>query len=635
ARKDRIGVLVNAYGHALLTPTLLDAAEQAKLGVRGLAVGMSTLKQRLDDARYLSQLQSLLVGDVLVTAPDGRLNATLPPELMMVPMGPGKATAKLARTAESVPTETLHAIQGCFTPAPFRYRLTTAEALANYEKAEKLCGQAVRQHPAAPDLWIVRNRRIIALLGMWNLAGEPKHLEKAAREARAALTAKLPPGAGIVPRFCLAKEALRQRDSQPDSIILDLIEETGGAEAPSSAHAAAAILALSANARDLYARYRATLLAAPDGGNPVLWSLTSFLRDRLHSYRLLKGNYIHKEREPVRGYMINHGAPPKTELLPTVTLKTLDGKTLNLPQDTNGKLTLLVFVEPSAEADAEFPIDIGEGEDKKPHHHYLQFACDLADKHVNKDVMTIVAFLTEDTERITALMETRELTCLAAIVPDGLANPMVRRLGVLSADRIPNVFLLRRDGSIAWNASGLPYGDAEKFVALLATKVHIEDCEIEMACEALQKGNFKEAARVFGGPYLPWNPDRYGWRSPRYHGQALAYIGLKDWNAALESIERAIDAQKLRYFSGRRDKNPERWREEAATVTINNPDDTLLELWNTKAAILDKLERREEAAQMRKRTKAPARADVPSPYKSTHERLKDWFQQHGMEAQKP
>jgi tetratricopeptide (TPR) repeat protein len=626
---DPVGFLVNAYGHALLAPASLNAAEQVKLGVRGIQMGMATLERRLDDPRFLSQLQSLFVGDVLVTEPDGPLDAALPPELKMVPKGSGKeASAKLARTADSVPAETLRAIQECFTPVPFRYRLKTAEALANYEKAEKLCGEAVRQNPAAPDLWIVRNRRIIALLGMWNLAGEPKHLEQAAQEARTTLIAKLPPGADIVPRFCLAKEALRQGRSEPESVLQDLIEKTGGAEAPPSAHAAAAILALDANARDLHDRYRATLLAAPDGGNPVLWSMVSFLRDRTHSYRLLKGNYINKERGSVRSYMINHGAPPMSELLPTVTLKTLDGRTLSLPQDTKGKMTLLVFVEPSAEPDAEFPIDVGEGEDKKPHHHYIQFACDLADRHVNKGVTTIAAFLSEDAERINALLKTRELSCQAAIVPGGLANPMVRRLGVLSADRIPNVFLLRRDGSIAWHASGLPYGDAEKFVHLLAAKVHIETCEVETACEVLEKGNFKEAARLFGGPYLPWNPDRYGWRSPRYHGQALAYMGLKEWAAALESIEKAIDAQKLRYFSGRRDKNPAIWRKEAATVTVNNPDDTLVELWAVKAEILDKLGRSDEAALMRKRAAEPARADDPSPYKSTHERLKNWLKQH-------
>ena len=632
---DPIGFLVNAYGHALLAPPSLNAAEQIKLGVRGVQSPMLTLNRRLDDARFLSQLQSLLIGDALVTEPDVRLDAALPPELKMLQKGSGKeAGAKLARTGESVPVETLRAIQGCFTPAPFRYRLTTDEALANYEKAEKLCGEAVRQHPAVPDLWIVRNRRIIALLGMWTLACEPKHLEAAAAESRASLAENPPRGADVVPLFCLAKGALRLGDSEPESVILKLIDKAGGAEAPGSAYAAAAILALYANSRDLHDRYSAKLLAAPNGDNPGLWPMVSFLRDRVYTYRLLKANYIHKERDSARYYMINHGAPPMTGLFPTVELKTLDGRTLSLPKDTNGKLTLLVFVEPSAEPDADFPIDIGEGEDKKPHHNFLQFACDLADRHVNKDVTTIVAFLSEDAERISALMKTRELTFQAAIVPGGLANPMVRRLGVLSADRIPNVFLLRRDGSMVWRASGLPYGDSEKFVNLLAAKVHIETCEMETACETLKKGNFKEAARIFGGPYLPWNPDRYGWRAPRYHGQTLAYVGLKDWDAALDSIEKAIDAQKLRYFRARRSKDPEFWRKEADTVTITHPDDTLVELWNTKAEILDKLDRRDEATKMRKRATEPARPDVPSVYKLTHEKLKGWLKEHRMETKK-
>ncbi|MBT7959970.1 MAG: hypothetical protein HN759_11630 [Akkermansiaceae bacterium] len=621
-RNDPIGVLVNAYGHTILVPSSMNAAQQAKLGVRGVALQMPTLTRRLDDARYLSQLQSLLVGDVLVTEPDGHLDAAMPPELKMLSTGTGKdARAKLARTAKSAPAEILRAIQGCFLPAPFRYRLTTAEALANYDKAEKLCGEAISKHPAAPDLWIVRNRRIIALLGMWNLAGEPKYLEQAAQEARASLTAKLPPGADVVPRFCLAKELLRKGDSNPESVIQDLIEKTGGAKAPSSAHAAATILALYANAQDLHDHYSATLLAAPDGGNPMLWSMVALLRERIYTYRLLRANHIHKERNSVRTYMINHGAPPITRQLPPVTLKTLDGKTLSLPQDTKGKLTLLVFVEPSAEPDAEFPIAAG-GEVKVSSHNMLQYACDLADRHINKDVTPVVAFLSEDTERIDAFMKKRKLTCQAAIVPGGLTNPMVRQLGVVSADRIPNVFLIRRDGAIVWHASGLPYGDAEKFVALLAMKVHIEACEVETAYQALKKGDFKQAARVFGGPYLPMNPDRFGWRAPRYHGQALAYIGLKDWDAALESIEKAIDAQRLRYFQGkRRSKDPTVWRKEAATVTTNNPDDTMVELWNTKAEILDKLGRKDEASQMRKRTRKPGRADAPSVYKAFHEKL--------------
>ena len=599
AQNDPAGIFVNAYGRAALSPKGAPG-EKFELDAR-----------RISDERYLAQLQSLFIGDFLVTAePDGR------------------RTPKFA------------AIQECFITAPFRYRLKPEQALANYTKAAKLCADVIKTEPKT-DIAAIRNRRIIALMGMWNLAGEPAHLAQAVKEAKAALAMTLPPGADVVARFCLAKDTLRTSEAvKMEAVVSAFLADCGGAEAPASAVAAAAILALDANARDLHERTRATLLTAAEGHNPTLWPVAAFLRDRLHRYSLLRANLVshgrqHERQMPIRGYMSNVGGEPRTDHLPEIALKTLDGDTLNLPQDTKGKLTLLVFLEPSAEHDAEFPIDIGEGEDKRPHHNYIQFACDLADRHINKDVITIAAFLTEDAERIDALMKTRELTCQAAIVPGGLANPMVRRLGVLSADRIPNVYLLRRDGSIAWHASGLPYEDSERFVNMLASKVHIEAYEVETACQALEKGNFKEAARVFGGPYLPWNPDRFGWRGPRYHGQALAYMGLKDWDAALESIEKAIDAQKLRYFQGRRDKNPEQWRKEAATVTINHPDDTLVELWGTKAEILDKLGRKDEAAQMRKRAAEPGRADVPSPYKSTHERLRDWLKQHRLETQKP
>ena len=52
----------------------------------------------------------------------------------------------------------------------------------------------------------------------------------------------------------------------------------------------------------------------------------------------------------------------------------------------------------------------------------------------------------------------------------------VRRLGIVSADRVANVFLLRRDGTIAWHTSGLKYKAAfsHVFSVYLAMKVQIE-----------------------------------------------------------------------------------------------------------------------------------------------------------------
>ena len=608
-------LLCNGFGHALLMPS----------GSGDLSPG------RIPEDRHLAQLQSLFIGDFLVMGPDNKLDPALPPELQMISFDADTSSAsRLNRTADSAPEETLAAIQACFTPPPFRYQLAPAEALANYKKAHGLCLDALKQHPADPNSWIVRNRLIVALLGMWNLAGEPEHLVQAAAQAREVLAQGVPPAAGVVARFCLTKQAIRQGDAKPVALLAQLIEDSGGAKAPASACAAAAILAVDAQARDLHELYRDKFPLTGYDGNPALWSFTSFLRDRFHRHALLKANY------PPRGYIINLGGTPPDVPLPVMELKTLDGKTLRVPDDTNGKLTLLVFVEPPAVIETEPELDANGKPKPRTPNYVMARALELAERHVNKDLDVVVAFLCDDPAKVQAMMKVEGWTCRAAMVPGGLTNPMVRRLGILSADRIPNVFLLRRDGTIAWDARGLEYmGGGDLFATLLAMKVQIETCEVEHACKALEKGDFKEAARVFGGPYLPWAPDRFGWRPPQYHGKALAYIGMQDWKAALESIEMAIDAQKLRYFSGRRDDGDTvRWREMAATVTVVPSDEILVELWATKAGILDKLGRKDEAAQMRKLAAEPAKPDAPSIYKSTHERLKDWLKKHPMETQK-
>ena len=595
ATKDPDGIFVNAYGRALLAPK----------GAQGEKFELNA--ERISDERYLAQLQSLFIGDFLVTAePDE-------------PTSP-----KLA------------AIQECFIAAPFRYRLKPEQALANYTKASKLCTDAIKTEPKV-GIPALRNRRIIALMGMWNLAGEPAHLAEAVKEAKAALAMTLPPGADVVSRFCLAKDTLRTNEAvKMEAVVSAFLADCGGTEAPVSAVAAAAILALDANARDLHERTRATLLSVPQSDNPMLWPVAAYLRDLVHTYDVLRANFIyrHSKRERqlrMRTHIANLGGEARRDRLPEIELKTLDGGTLSLPRDSAGKLTLLVFVEPSAGPNAEFPLnDDEEGKVKKggtaatawERVGLLSHACVLAERHVNKDLNTIVAVLSDDAARIAALMKAREFTCQATMVQGGLANPMVRRLGILSADLTPNFFLIRRDGSIAWQATGVPHVDAGEFASMLASKVQIEVCELEHAYQVLEKGDFKKAARVFGGPYLPWLPDRFGWRSSRYHGQSIAHMGAMDWKAALESIDKSIDARKLNYFQGRRSKDPTLWRKEAATVTVQRPDDILLELWAIKVLILDRLGRKEEAAQMRRRSEEPASAEPSSVYEEFHDKLK-------------
>ncbi|MFP6674015.1 MAG: hypothetical protein VB878_02960, partial [Pirellulaceae bacterium] len=272
ATQDPLGVRVNAHGHAYVHPSFIRAF-----------VEEMPMEQDLDDVRYLAQMQSLFIGDFLVAHPD--------------------ADNKVERAADAVPQETLDAIQTCFVAAPMRYRLTSEQALANYTQAETLCRAAIEKHAQASDLWRVHNRRIIALIGMWNLATEPKHLEAAAEEARAVLATELPKGADVAAQFCLVKEALRLDANDPKSVLSNLIEKAGAAEAPALAYAAAAILAMDANAIELHAKYRQVLLET-GYDNPMLWPVVSFLLDQNHTFRLFKANYYlppSRARRVVRG----------------------------------------------------------------------------------------------------------------------------------------------------------------------------------------------------------------------------------------------------------------------------------------------------------------------------------------------
>ena len=598
AQREPVAIFVNAYGRALLQKT----AEQNEKFVLS--------NDRINAERYLTQLRSLFCGDFLVAR-----------------------NAKLAPSSQI--KSALKNIQACFLQVPFRYRLSRKEALTNYAKADKLCATVIKKVPIAPDLWLVRNHRIIALLGMWNLACEPKYLKQAEEEAKAILTAKLPREAQVVARFCLAKIALRRGESSK-SVLSAFIETTGGSQAPDSAIASASILAIDANARLQHELFRSKLLAIPEDGGPRLWSLTAFLRDRIHTYDLLRANFIWKnrarERSRVRGHVINHGGATTADRMPTITLNTLGGNTLKLPRNSESKLTVLLFIEPSSEPNAIFPLHDEGINKKKQHgqHNFLKYVCDLADKHVNKNLNTIMVFLSNDVDRIKAFIKTKGLTCQATMLSGGLTNPMVRQLGILSSDRASNVFLIRRDGTIAWQASGVPHYDCGEWTKMLGSKVQIEVCEVKHAYKALEKNNFKDAAHVFGGPYQPWSPDRYGWWSPRLHGQALANMGLKDWDAALKSIDIAIDVQKLKYYNerqnGRRGKNNSNWKKEADSVTIDKPNDIIKELWLTKAIILDKLAHKDEATILRLRCKEPTITLRRSGgiYDTFHAKLKNW-----------
>ena len=661
-----VALFVNSFGYTVLNP--FGSNPDSFVGVMSLAGGVFKVSEaRLSYERYLAQLQSLFIGDFLITDTNGPFDPACPPELKMAEMGAASRLKSLARGASglqpnnssplaprvrpaeqpsssplaprvrpagSISAQALDAIQACFITPPLRYRLSTQESLANYQKAEKLCAEALKQHSDASDSWIVRNRRIIALLGMWNLLCDPTYLEQAVQEARTVLAAKLPPEAAVVARFCLAKEALRREVPNPELEIQKMVAESGGDKAPASTLAAAAILALEANRRALHEEYRAKMLALSTATAYPMWGVRSFLLNRYHRFYLLRPNSTRGDGiGGARSYIVNHEWNTNAKPFPEYALKNLDGSTLSLPDDTKGRLKLLLFIEPPADPEADFPVVLdSKGNPTKNDYIRGVEACAvaLAEKHIYKEVDVILAFLCDDAKQVKSLMKKNDWNCRAAMVSGGLKSPLVQQLGILSADRCPNVYLLQRDGRVAWNACGLVYKSefGFPFAFKLAMKVHIELCDIKLAYNALQQKDFSKAARIFAGPFLPFLPDRYGWLSPRYHGKALAQMGLKEWEAALESIDKAIDAHKLRHNRGfRRSKSIEDWREDAAMIPIETPCDIFTELWTTKALILQYLGRTKEAARFRRRAEASSTPDSPSLYTTFHHQLRDFRQE--------
>ena len=585
ARKDPMVVRINAHGHAFLPSSLIDELLKEV-----------SMEQNLDGSRYLAQLQSLLVGEFLL------------PRDIPDPV------------AGSIPESEFKAIQDCFVEAPLRYRLTRSQALANYRKAETLSRDTIARHPKAPDLWRVRNCRIIALLGMWKLAFEPRHLGDATAESRLAMAATTPDGAKVVPRFCLATRALRRGDRAPHLVLSEL----AGDDASAPGFAAAAILTMNINAVDLHAEFREKLLAFTND-DPALWPVVSFLTDQNHRFRMFKYNYYMPAslarrivRADLRSNAADLDAPADTSGPIGCDFETLEGERLSLPQATDGKLTILMFVEPPAAGEGEFPTLINGAvtEDSRGRRvetpGVMQHAFQVAEQHVHNEIKIIAAFPSDDTDGIRALMKKHAWPCEVVTVPGGLTNPLIRRLGILSADRVPNIVLLRPDGTIVWKLSGLVHpqvrseGLGETLgVISRALRAQISRYEMERSIAALEKGKYREAVRLFSGPFPPPerpNPD--GWTAPRFHGRALAHIQLKRWEPALADLNAAIEAHELVLNR----KKP------CACHRVG-------ELLLTKAMILEQLGRAQEAEGARTRAGAASFTHPRTRYGSLHERI--------------
>lgn len=490
---------------------------------------------------YCAKLQSLASGEFLILDPKGDFDPACPPELKtLLPANASGAPAnkpQLERSARSVPEATLAAIQSCFIAPPKRYETPYEEALAGYRKAEQLCAQAIKAHRDAPDLWLVRNRQMVALMGMWKITLDNRHLKQAAVQAQAALDAGYPAGADAIARLCIARQALHTPDADAKAILQALTQPNNGKQPTATALAAAALVAMELGDRDTYASIRWTLLDQ-HAELPSLWPLTAFMLDRYHRFWLYQLPFVSGwiyDRRHVHG--INNLAPENVRRF-DLPLKTPDGEAVRFPDAAKGKWAILRLYRFD-----QFGL----------HRDHNQSFID-ARPIDNISVFNVV--LSDDAQAIhEELSERKNLPAgpvyhLAADVQDRIE----RQFGMQHDARYPSLLILRPDGSVALAASTLTYrGMGKRGNIISAFLLRQDEADVDAA---LAKGDLDEAKRL-AFAYLPLGtlgpPEesktskghtRKPVNVPNQHLRARVkvFIAMSDWQAALSDVQLLHDA---------------------------------------------------------------------------------------------
>lgn len=545
-----VSVSPSGYSAMIMSGTTRQKYDPAGEVDYGKMLG-SSLAREWTNIRYTMQLVSLSAGDFLVLDPEGAINSALPPELKATTKD-GSATP-LAAGAASVPDETLRAIQQSFVAPPQRYRQTYSEALASYTKTAELCRKAIAEHPSAENLWIIRNRLIIALMGVWKTKSDLKSLEAAVVEAKAALAAGYPKGCDVIARFCIARGSLLDPAADPKKVIEGFVAECGGESAPGPVFAAASLLALDTADRGSFERF-SKLILANHTEHPMMWTYTSFLLDRYHDYWLFQvpftAGWSFGRRQ---SYFLSKGDIEDAQRILRTELSSLDGKSLKIPEDLDSEWTIIVFSQPGP-----WTSQRDDGLPPSPLQIMSGMNTFMASRPAG-DVKVMLATIGGEPDAIQknlqGLIDTKRkqvgVQCPVLIVPGGVANPLVHRLGMLSEDQKFNCVLLRKDGRIALAMSGFVGSNNSNYVDIPANV--IQRADEEFVNDALKRGDVETAkARILSlAPVFDPNAvDEKGrkLKAPVYslahlRARARVYMALKEWDKALADAEEVVQRQ--------------------------------------------------------------------------------------------
>lgn len=468
---------------------------------------------------YLSHLSSVSAGDFLVQ---------------------GSHFKTIRPTAKSVPEEKLDAIQSCFVSAIIRNELTYAEQLANYTKAVDLCQKVIAEHTDASDLWMVRDRLIVALMGLWKTDFKTTHLEAAFVEAKAALEAGYPEGGDLVARFCLARQAMRARDADTSAIIDAFCE--GEADGPSLA--VATLLCLDAGNRVRYEQIRNRILKEHTE-QPAMWAFSAFLLDRHHQYWLSQPpftfGWIYDLRQ---GHFATHGRPEPAQRMLKAELKQADGRAFRIPEDLKAEYTAILF--------SAAPPWSRKREDGLPTSPFssIQSAASFAANRPGADVeVALAVFGDEPYSEIFKDRSEKEMPCTMLALPGGQDHPLVRRMGLPSMKSGLNAVLIDKQGRVLITQSGLTPASmriGNIFGNMLKNGVAHQDA---LKIQAMIDRGEAEAAKkmiLVLAPHLdPGESDKEGRTINRredhllahLRARARAYAALKEWSKAFADAD--------------------------------------------------------------------------------------------------
>ncbi len=504
---------------------------------------------------YLSQLTSMSIGEFMVIDPEVGLDPARPPELKAT-AGGGNVQA-LKRDSTCVPDDLLRAIQACFVAPPMRYQLPLVESVAaphpkyegfpiyfrlpltetraNYAKAVELCRKAIADHASASDLWIVRNRLIIALMGLWKCDSDVQQLEAAVVEAKAAFSAGFPKGCDVVARFCIARGELLKPSADAKDILRRLVDDGGGDRAPGPVLAAASLIALDTGDRISFENFRGRILKSHTE-YPMMWTYSAFLVDRYHDYWLFQipftAGWTFDRRQ---GYFMTMGYAEEAQRMLRAELQTEDGKTLRIPEDLDKEWTMIVFSQSEPWSSKH-----EDGLPQSPEA-ILKSMSNFAETRPRSDVKVVLALYSGDAAAMrTSLLNGRsKLDCPVHTVPGGLGNPLVQRLGILSPDERINSVLIRKDGWIAAMVSGLAEQSGPRGLTLCNTVLLEDEKSVVAMLERGEVQAAKEKILTLAPPYDPDALDAKGNKTPKpqystahLRARARVYMALKELDKA-------------------------------------------------------------------------------------------------------